>query len=125
MTTQIPLSLRAPYQPSTFVLLLGGAAGLARRFWTAMKHRHDAAMLAGLDERMLSDIGLTRSDVRDAFAEPLWQDPTSILAARAAERRRHRRQRPFGLGTRMMSPPIAPQAGYSVPETGRPARYTL
>ena len=45
-------------------------------------------MLAGFDDRMLADIGLTRSDVRDAFAEPLWQDPTDLLRTRALERRR-------------------------------------
>ena len=43
--------------------------------------------LAELDDRMLADIGLTRSDLRDAYAEPLWHDPTDVLARRAAERR--------------------------------------
>ena len=44
-------------------------------------------MLAQFDDRMLSDIGLTRSDLRDAYSEPLWRDPTHILASRAHERR--------------------------------------
>ena len=32
------------------------------------------------NDRMLSDIGLTRGDVADAYAEPLWRDPTALLA---------------------------------------------
>ena len=32
----------------------------------------------GLDDRMLADIGLTRGDVRDAFSEPVWRDPTAF-----------------------------------------------
>ena len=35
---------------------------------------------------MLADIGLTRTDLCDAYAEPLWREPTSMLARRAAER---------------------------------------
>ena len=62
-----------------------------RRLATAFRHRHDAAILMGLDDRMLADIGLTRSDLRDAYSEPLWHDPTDVLAGRAAERR-YRRQ---------------------------------
>lgn len=61
-----------------------------RRFAVAAKHRHDAATLAGLDDRMLADIGLTRGDLRDAYAQPLWHDPTVTLADRVSERRRNR-----------------------------------
>jgi hypothetical protein len=45
--------------------------------------------LAALDDRMLADIGLTRCDLRDAFAELPWRDPSEILVRRAAERRVH------------------------------------
>ena len=44
-------------------------------------------MLAGFDDRMLADIGLTRGDLRDAVSEPLWRDPTHVLVRRARERR--------------------------------------
>ena len=60
-----------------------GLKRLAKR----MQNRRDAMRLADLDERMLADIGLTRGDLRDAFAEPKWRDPTDVLARRAAERR--------------------------------------
>ncbi len=64
--------------------------GLIRGFAAAgraIRNRRVAASLAGLDDHMLADIGLTRSDLRDAYSEPLWHDPTDVLAARAAERR--------------------------------------
>lgn len=77
------------------VALLGralNAAGVAAaRIFRAAKNRHSARMLARLDDRQLADIGLTRSDLRDAYAEPLWEDPTSVLARRAAERRESRK----------------------------------
>ncbi|MDX6806886.1 DUF1127 domain-containing protein [Terrihabitans rhizophilus] len=43
--------------------------------------------LAGFDDRMLSDIGLTRGDVSSAFSEPVWKDPTIRLSVIAIERR--------------------------------------
>jgi uncharacterized protein YjiS (DUF1127 family) len=58
-----------------------------KRFLERMKNRHDTMRLAGLDDRMLADIGLTRSDLRDAFAELPWRDPSDVLMRRAAERR--------------------------------------
>jgi uncharacterized protein YjiS (DUF1127 family) len=53
----------------------------------ARRHRREANVLAGLDRRMLADIGITRADVRDAFSEPFWDDPTALLRERAIERR--------------------------------------
>jgi len=76
--------------------VVGTAGGsLGRRLGQsgrAVRNRRAAAALGGLDDHMLADIGITRSDVRDAYAEPLWHDPTDVLAGRAAERR-HRRRR--------------------------------
>jgi hypothetical protein len=57
-------------------------------------------MLANMDRRELADIGLNRSDVRDASALPLDRDPTELLARRARERRRNA----FG-------PPPSPRTG--------------
>jgi hypothetical protein len=46
--------------------------------------------LAGLDRHMLADIGINRADVRHAFSEPFWEDPTALLHERAIERRLNR-----------------------------------
>src|SRR2546421_9946055 len=82
--------------PSHVAWLVNAVAGIvvarARQLAQMVKNRRDAVMLAGLDDRMLSDIGLTRGDVRDAFSEPVWRDPTAILVSRAHERRVNRRR---------------------------------
>jgi len=36
--------------------------------------------LAALDDHMLADLGLSRTDLNDALSEPLWRDPTALLA---------------------------------------------
>jgi uncharacterized protein YjiS (DUF1127 family) len=75
-----------------------------RQLATAFCHRHDAAVLQCLDDRMLADIGLTRRDVREAFNEPVWRDPTELLVDRVA------RCRPARVGTRR-APSIVPDVG--------------
>ena len=72
---------------SALALVLTGM----RKFARALKNRRQAVMLARMDDRMLADIGLNRSDLRDAYAQPLWRDPTDTLATRALERRVNRR----------------------------------
>ena len=69
----------------------GIAVERARQVLRFFKNRRDAVVLAGLDDHMLADIGLTRGDVRDAVSEPVWRDPTAILVSRAQERRSSRR----------------------------------
>ena len=92
----------------------------------AFKHRRDAAALASFDDRMLADIGLTRSDLRDALSEPMWRDPTSILVSRADERRVRRRRLAFGpWSSRALAPSIVPDGGPHFDAAGsRPAATT-
>ena len=82
--------------PSHFAWLVNAVAGIVvartRQLAQILKNRRDAVLLAGLDDRMLADIGLTRGDVRDAVSEPVWRDPTAILVSRAHERRINRRR---------------------------------
>jgi len=77
--------------PVPFAKALAGfataAARLGNRVVVAWRHRGDVSMLASFDERMLRDIGLTRSDLNDALAEPMWRDPTAVLVRRQRERR--------------------------------------
>src|SRR5437016_2939683 len=95
--------------PSHFAWLVNAIAGIvvarARQLAEMVKNRRDAVILAGLDDRMLSDIGLTRGDVRDAFSEPVWRDPTAILVNRAHERRVNRRRTGLGLSEKVFEAP--------------------
>jgi uncharacterized protein YjiS (DUF1127 family) len=110
-------------RPPLFAALAARLAGYFRNLAFALKNRRDAAMLAGMDEHMLRDIGLTRSDLRDAYAEPLWRDPTDILAARVKDRRQSRP----GVDRKVSfaSPPLVPHDGFTVPNTNRPSRHTV
>ena len=54
---------------------------------TAWRHRRDVEVLSTFDDHMLADIGLSRSDLRDAMAGPRWRDPTVLLLDRRRERR--------------------------------------
>jgi uncharacterized protein YjiS (DUF1127 family) len=101
--------------PSHFARLVNALAGIAvervRRLAQLFKNRHDAVILARLDDHMLADIGLTRGDVRDAFSEPVWRDPTVILVSRAHERRINRRRSGLGLAPKdFEAPSIVPTA---------------
>ena len=81
--------------PEPFTLPFGGAfnwvargmGGIAR----AIAGRRTLRELARADDRMLRDIGLNRSDLRDAAAEPIFRDPTAVLAGRVDETGARRR----------------------------------
>jgi len=98
---------------SPFGRLVNAVAGMlvvrTRALVQTLKNRRDAAMLTGLDDRMLADIGLTRGDLRDAYSEPVWRDPTEILVNRVQERRINRRRTATGLAGKVFeSPSIVP-----------------
>jgi len=111
--------------------VLGTLAGRAKRgmkqFAERIRNRRDVMQLAAFDDRMLRDIGLTRNDVLDAFAEPLWRDPTDILAQRAAERRVSRRRPALDCVTaiRPPSPLFTAPPVRCYPPLDRPARYLM
>jgi uncharacterized protein YjiS (DUF1127 family) len=88
------MSVRYPVLPVVGGTLIRALASLValvahwlKELMRARQHRSQAKVLAGLDRRMLADIGLTRADLRDAFSEPFWDDPTALLRERALERR--------------------------------------
>lgn len=81
----------------SFTLPFGGAFRWIARgvdgIKRAMEGRRMLRHLALADDRMLKDIGLNRSDLRSAAAEPLFRDPTRLLAGRVDEFRGARRHR--------------------------------
>ncbi len=66
----------------TTTLLHMGAAALAG--W--LRHRRERYLLAGLDDGILRDVGLTRSDVAREYDRPFWQ-PVDYGALDSARRR--------------------------------------
>jgi uncharacterized protein YjiS (DUF1127 family) len=92
------LSIHAAMRLSRALGALGGRLALSlQRIGRLVRNRRDVELLARFDDHMLADIGLTRSDVRDAYSQSLWRDPTDVLAQRAGERRASRRR--FGRST--------------------------
>jgi uncharacterized protein YjiS (DUF1127 family) len=100
-----------------FLALLALVTRWLKEIARARRHRREAAALAGLDRHMLADIGLNRADLRDAFSEPFWEDPTVLLRERAGERRLNR-------GTLRVSGNHV-ESGFRRPPTNRMPRYTI
>jgi uncharacterized protein YjiS (DUF1127 family) len=71
----------------------GWVARVADGIGRAYAGRRVLRQLARSDDRMLKDIGLDRSDLRSAAAEPLYRDPTELLAGHVNESRPRRRAR--------------------------------
>jgi uncharacterized protein YjiS (DUF1127 family) len=113
-TAQYPvLPIAAGTLARVFAAFLVPVVATSKAVVRAVRNRHDANVLAGLDRHMLADIGLTRSDVHDAFSAPLWEDPTALLSERAIERRMNRAV------TRVTR---NADSAFTQPATNRPAR---
>lgn len=65
----------------------------AALLWPVRFHsaRRNLAVLGGLSDRELKDIGLVRTDLSDVTGLPRHEDPTIRLARIVDERRRYRR----------------------------------
>jgi len=82
------ITLSTPHPTGHAVAKLGASlVRFGRGLAAAWRRRNDMAVLASFDDVMLKDIGLSRGDVRDAIAQPLWRDPTAVLELRRIERR--------------------------------------
>jgi uncharacterized protein YjiS (DUF1127 family) len=91
MSSNIPvLPIAGGTLVRALLALVALVASWLKRFSRARQNRRQATVLARLDRHMLADIGITRADVRDAFSEPFWDDPTALLRERALERRLYR-----------------------------------
>ena len=84
--------------PSTGAAL-GWIVGRVGAIGRAISGRRVLRELASFDDRMLRDIGLSRNDLRSAAAEPLYRDPTALLAGRVDKSRCGQTTR-----TRLVSP---------------------
>ena len=117
MSSNIPV---LPIAGGTLVRALLALVALVtswlKRLSRARQNRRQAAVLAGLDRHMLADIGITHADLRDAFSEPFWDDPTALLRERAIERR---------MGFPRASRTVAVENGFRRPPTDRPARQAM
>ena len=74
----------------------------------ALRHRREIKHLAEFDERMLADIGLTRSDVTSALDEPLTRNPSWVLVRRAERHSRSERLAPSARPVRPVVPMVRP-----------------
>lgn len=75
-----------------------GNRSLFSRLFHNWKARREVIQLAGFDDFMLSDIGVSRADVEWAAKLPLTTDATEALEARATSRQRHQPARRAGWG---------------------------
>ena len=66
--------------------ILNTALRMAQETLEAWRHRKQIATLVDFDDHMLSDIGLTRRDVREALELPFSHDPGRELQLRASRK---------------------------------------
>jgi uncharacterized protein YjiS (DUF1127 family) len=91
MNEKIPvLPIAASALMRAFLAMVAFLTHWRKALARARRHRREAAALAGLDRHMLADIGVTSADLRDAFSQPFWEDPTELLRERVGERRASR-----------------------------------
>lgn len=111
MPAIVALGFSAALRGRRALVVIGHAlATAAKRLDRAIRNRQAARVLARFDDRMLADIGLSRADLRDAYSQAVWEDPTNLLRARALERRLARRGITHGLAPqKALAPPLAPK----------------
>jgi uncharacterized protein YjiS (DUF1127 family) len=119
MTEYIPvLPVAAGALVRGFASVLAVVTHWLKGLGRAQRHRRQASQLAALDRHMLADIGITRADLRDAFSEPFWEDPTALLKERAIERRMNR-----AVGRAQRETCV--ENGFSRPAMDRPSRQAI
>lgn len=86
-----PVTDTTTYARSGFFAVIAAATATVGRavinVLRALMHRRTVLEMASFDDRMLSDIGLTRGDVHAALSLPVDMDPSARLRILAVERR--------------------------------------
>lgn len=79
----VPLVPFSTARTSSGALLqaLGRALAYLRSVLVALRHRREVMQLCTWDDRMIEDVGLTRSELVGALQVPLTRDPSQVLAA--------------------------------------------
>lgn len=101
----------APVTTLPGATVLGRFARALVSLTKAFQDRREVKHLAEFDDRMLKDIGLTRSDVYSALSEPLVRNPSWVLVRRAERESRHARNIHPVRQTRPVVPVVKPLKG--------------
>ena len=87
MSTRVAMQANSAAESFDVTGLFSRVFATVARLYRSYHNRTSAAVLDGASDYILADIGLTRADLRDALAEPVWRDPTSLMRARARAHR--------------------------------------
>ena len=110
MTTKILTARPMPGRVFRVVEAMTMLARLLRNLPTALAHRDQLRMLAGSDDHLLADIGVTRHNIDIALSVPFWRDPSAEIVHHLGEstadgRCRHMSQTRRGAGQAAVSSP--------------------
>ncbi|NTZ90115.1 DUF1127 domain-containing protein [Agrobacterium tumefaciens] len=83
---RMELELTTTRQSDTLRRIVFGGVWAVKTFLQRIYNRIAANGLTELDDRLLADIGLAHSDVRNALNTGLFEDPTAHLTRAARER---------------------------------------
>ena len=93
--------------------VLGQVARSVAEAIKALRHRREVKHLAEFDDRMLKDIGLMRSDVDSALAEPFFHNPSWVLVRCAERHTRAERMAPSSRPVRPKVPVVRRSQSYA------------
>ncbi|MCM2472925.1 DUF1127 domain-containing protein [Rhizobium sp. CG5] len=89
-TTERMIELDRPASSTAVTTRLAGLWISVKSVWRAVRNRHVANRLADLDDYLLDDIGLTRSDIDRILGDTgLVDDPSQQLTWAALKRARY------------------------------------
>src|ERR1043165_632865 len=82
MTSKVLMAALMPARIFLVVEVIRMLAHRLRKLPTALAHRDQLRRLAGNQDYLLADVGLTRDDIDTALSAPFWRDPSAELVHR-------------------------------------------